>query len=408
MHVLRQAFAADLMNCDIPTRYGGRGLGLLESILLTEGLAAACSGIATSIFDNTLGYQPLLLSENEPARATYLPSLAREFRLICFATSEPTMGSDVAGLRCRAELQEDRYVLNGTKFWVTNGALADLMTVFATVDPESKHAGICAFLVERTWEGVEIGSPIPKLGQRTSNTTALHLRNVRVPRQNVLAEPGDGFVLAMKSFARTRPAIGALAVGAARTAMELAIDYAKKRRAFGTKLANFQAIQFKIAEMFQKVETARLLVWKSAWEADQGLDNNISAAIAKLYATEAAYEIVDQALQVLGGFGYTRFFPLEKLLRDTRLLRIYEGSSEIQRIVVSAHVLDAYQPVLPSLEYLPMLRGLGSAGLAGETPAWRCRACGHTHRSPTPPPACPVCFLPGGSFTRVWPPQVGG
>lgn len=180
-----------------------------------------------------------------------------------------------------------------------------------------------------------MGEPIPKMGQRCSNTAALSFHNVRVPAENVIAEPGKGFVLAMKTFSRTRPMIGAFAVGAARSAMEFAISYVKKRKAFGTKIVNFQSLQFKIAEMFQKIETARLLVHKAAWEADNLPDPTISASVAKMYATEAAWEVVDEALQILGGFGYTKMFPVEKLMRDIRLYRIYEGTSEIQRMILA-------------------------------------------------------------------------
>ena len=195
------------------------------------------------------------------------------------------------------------------------------------------------------------------------NTVGLNFKDVRVPKENVVAPPGEGFMLAMQTFARTRPAIGAFAVGTARSAMEYAIDYAKKRRAFGTKIANFQAIQHKIAEMFQKVETSRLLVWKSAWEADQGLDPTIAASIAKFYSTEAALEVANEALQIFGGYGYTKMFPIEKLLRDARLFRIYEGTSEIQRYIVSGYAMNAYQPVMPPLEELPIHREMDLATL---------------------------------------------
>ncbi|MHB9097737.1 MAG: acyl-CoA dehydrogenase family protein, partial [Syntrophales bacterium] len=319
LFLLRKAFDAGFMNSDIPVKYGGQGLGLMDAAILTEEIAAACPGVATSIFDNSLGMAPLLLGENEPLRAKYLPLIAREFKRICFATSEPTMGSDVAGMRCKAEKAGDDYILNGTKYWITNAGVADYMTVFATIDPEKQHEGIGAFLVEKDWEGVSVGKPIPKLGQRCSNTAGINFKNVRVPKENIIAEPGKGFVLAMKTFSRTRPIIGAFAVGAARSAMEFAIDYAKKRRVFATKLSNFEAIQFKIAEMYQKVETSRLLVWKGAWEADSGLDPTISASISKFYATESAMEVVNDALQIFGGYGYTRMFPIEKLLRDIRL-----------------------------------------------------------------------------------------
>lgn len=404
--VLKKAFGAGIMNTDIPQAYGGQGLGLMEAALITEEIAAACPGVATSLFDNSLGMEPLFLSDNETARKKYFPEIAKEFKLICFATSEPTMGSDVSGIRCKAEPDGDGYILNGTKFWITNGGIADYMTVFATVDPKLKHKGICAFVVEREWEGVSSGLHIPKMGQRCSNTTALNFKEVRVPKENVLAEPGKGFLLAMKTFARTRPIIGAFAVGAARSCMEFAIDYAKKRRAFGAPISNFQAIQFKLAEMYQKVETSRLLVWKAAWEADQGpekkIDPTINASISKFYATEAALEVANEALQIFAGYGYTRFFPIEKFLRDIRLFRIYEGTSEVQRTIVSGHVLNAYQPVMPALEDMPITREKtrAEAEAAGEK-VWRCRMCGYVHYGDEPPEECPYCFFPKTAFKDV-------
>ncbi|KJS32787.1 MAG: acyl-CoA dehydrogenase [Desulfatitalea sp. BRH_c12] len=408
--VIRKAYDAGLINLDIPTRYGGRGLGLVEATLCTEEMAAACSGLATSLFDNSLGMEPLLMSVNDAAKEKYLPKIAKEFKMICFATSEPTMGSDVAGMRCQADEDGGDYILNGTKYWITNGAIADYASVFATVDRKAKHAGICAFLVEMNWPGVTVGRTIPKMGQRCSNTVGIHFENVRVPKENVLAPPGEGFVLAMRTFARTRPTIGAFGVGAARSALEYALDYAKKRRAFGMAISTFQAIQFKLAEMFQKVETARLLTWKSAWETDQGVDANLSASIAKLYATEAALEVVNEALQVFAGYGYTKMFPVEKIFRDVRLLRIYEGTSEIQRVVLASHLLTEYQPIMPPLEDLPLHREFDPldpmAAKAGQN-VWRCRICGHVHYGDHPPDVCPYCFFPPSAFKRIETPPTG-
>jgi acyl-CoA dehydrogenase len=404
IHVLEKAYAAGLINADIPKAYGGPGLGLLEGVLATEELAAVCPGLATSIFDNSLGMEPILLCDNEALKQRILPEIHRERKFICFATSEPTMGSDVSGMKCKATPEGDDFILNGTKYWITNASIADYMTVFATVDPKSLHEGICAFLVERDWEGVATGRHIPKLGQRTSNTAGIRLKNVRVPKENVIAPPGKGFVLAMKTFSRTRPSIGAFAVGAARSAMEFAIEYAKKRKAFGMKIGDFQAIQFKIAQMYQKLETSRLLVWKAAWEADRGTDPTLSASISKLYATESAFEVVDQALQILGGYGYTRFFPVEKLLRDTRLFRVYEGTSEVQQMIIAGHVMNAYQPVMPPLEDLPVPNRADFPDLDTENPgtdAWRCRMCGYVHYGDDPPEECPYCFFPSGSFKKI-------
>jgi len=207
----------------------------------------------------------------------------------------------------------------------------------------------------------------------------------------------------MKTFTRTRPAIGALAVGAARSAMEFALDYSRKRQAFGTALSGFQNTQFRLAEMYQKVETARLLTWKSAWEVDSGLDATTSSSISKMFATEAAWQVVDDAMQIVGGYGYTRMFPMEKLLRDVRLLKIYEGTSEIQRLILAGTVLGSYRPVMPPLEDLPVT---GTPD-PGEEEAkegvflWRCRVCGNVHVGSEPPEACPYCFFPGSAFKKV-------
>jgi acyl-CoA dehydrogenase len=347
--------------------------------------------------------EPLLLSKNEPLKKKYFAKILNDFKLICFATSEPTMGSDVAGIRCKAERDGEDYILNGTKYWITNGGIADYMSIFATVDAESQHEGVCAFLVEKDWKGVSVSRRIPKMGQRGSNTTGINLKDVRVPKENVMAPPGEGFVLAMQTFARTRPAIGAFAIGTARSAMEFAVDYAKKRRAFGGKIANFQAIQHKIAEMYQKVETSRLLVWKAAWEADNGQDPTISASIAKFYSSEAALEVANEALQIFGGYGYSKMFPIEKLLRDARLFSIYEGTSEIQRNIVARYVMNAYRPVMPPLEDLPIHREMDPAGLAGGQgkSAWRCRICGYVHYADEAPDVCPYCFFPKSAFKEV-------
>ena len=403
MHILHKAYDAGLINGDIPKAYGGKGYGILEGVVATEELSAACPGLATSIFDNSLGLEPLILCDNEVTKQKYLPNITRDRKFFAFATSEPTMGSDVSSLRCLAKPDGDDYILNGTKFWITNGGIADYVTVFATVDPKSTHQGICAFVVETDWEGVSAGRHMPKFGQRGSNTTAINLKNVRVPKENVIAEPGQGFLLAMRTFARTRPSIGAFAVGAARSAMEFAIDYAKKRRAFGSQIVNFQAIQFKIAEMYQKVETSRLLIWKAAWEADNGMDPTVSASVSKLYATEAAFEVVDQALQIMGGYGYTRFFPVEKLLRDTRLFRIYEGTSEVQRMILAGHALGSYQPVMPPLEDLPIHNRNDFDDVDVETASavWRCRMCGYVHFGDEPPEECPYCFFPATAFKKI-------
>ncbi len=349
LEVIKKAHEQRLLNLAIPSKYGGLGRGLLDSCLVVEEMSSACPGIATSIFDNNLGAEPIIIGGNEEQKQRILSDLVKEFKLIAFATSEPTMGSDVAGMKCKAETDGDDYILNGTKFWITNGGYADYITVFATINPELKHKGICTFIVPTDSEGVTLGKQIPKLGQRASNTVSVVLKNVRIKKENVLAKPGRGFVLAMQTFAHTRPAIGAFAVGCARSAMEYSIDYAKKRNVFDHSIDHYQAIQFKIADMFKDIEAARLLTYKAAWEADQGLDNNLSSSIAKAFASDVVMKVTTEAIQIFGGYGYLRTYPVEKLFRDAKLYQIYEGTSEIQRIVISRFAMKTYEHAMPSL-----------------------------------------------------------
>ncbi len=347
--VIKAAYNEGLLNLGIPKKYGGAGCGLLESCIVVEEISSACPGIATSVFDNNLGAEPIVIGGNEEQKERVLTDITKNFKLIAFATSEPTMGSDVAGMKCRAVEDGGDYILNGAKFWITNGGYADYVTIFATVDPEKKHKGIAAFIVPTDTEGVKLGKHIPKLGQRSSNTVSVVLKDVRIGKENVLAKPGRGFVLGMQTFAHTRPAIGAFAVGCARSAMEYSIDYAQKREVFGRTIDHYQAIQFKIAEMYKDIEAARLLTYKAAWEADQGKDNNLSSSIAKAFASDVAMKVTTEAVQIFGGYGYLRTYPVEKLFRDAKLYQIYEGTSEVQRIIISKFVMNQYKHAMPKL-----------------------------------------------------------
>ncbi len=349
MDVMKKAWEQKLLNLGIPKQYGGPGFGLLDSCLVVEETASACPGISTSMFANNLGAEPIVIGGSEEQKERVLGELVNEFKIISFATSEPSMGSDVAGMKCKAEKDGDEWILNGTKFWITNGGKADYITVFATADPEKKHRGICAFIVPTNSEGVRLGKHIPKLGQRASNTVSVGLKDVKISKENVLAKPGRGFVLAMQTFAHTRPAIGAFCVGCARSAMEYSIDYAEKREAFGKPISNYQAIQFKIADMYKDIEAARLLTHKSAWEADQGMDNNLSSSIAKAFSSDVAMKVTTEAIQIFGGYGYLRTQPVEKLFRDAKLYQIYEGTSEVQRIIISRFAMKQYEHAMPTL-----------------------------------------------------------
>ncbi len=354
LDVIKKAWEERLLNLGIPKEYGGPGYGLLDACIVVEEISSACPGIATSIFANNLGAEPIVIGGNEEQKQRILKEIINEFKLIAFATSEPTMGSDVASMKCHAEKDGDEYILNGNKFWITNGGYADYITIFATIDPEKKHKGIAAFIVDTKSEGVKLGKHIPKLGQRSSNTVSVGLKDVRIPKENILAKPGRGFVLAMQTFAHTRPAIGAFAIGCARSAMEYSIDYANKREAFGRPIGNYQVIQEKIANMYKDIEAARLLTYKAAWEADQGIDNNLSSSIAKAFASDVAMNVTTEAIQIFGGYGYLRTYPVEKLFRDAKLYQIYEGTSEIQRIVISRFVMKRYEHAMP---YLGKKRG---------------------------------------------------
>jgi len=290
--------------------------------------------------------------------------------------------------------------------FITNGDRADYLICFLVTDPENadRHRRHSMIMVETDRQGFEANHLTGKLGIRASDTAEITFNNVKVPYSNLVGPLGNGFAEAMFLFNLDRVVIAAQAVGTARGALEESIRHVKKRVAFNAPLASFQAIQFKIAEMYQKVETARLLVWKAAWEADNGSDPTITASIAKFYATEAAFEVVNEALQIFGGYGYTKMFPLEKLLRDTRLLRIYEGTSEIQRLIVSGYAMGEYQPVMPHLEDLPMLWEIDrDTAKKKDQPSWRCRMCGHVHYGQKPPNECPYCFFPKTAFKQIWP-----
>ncbi|MHA1294743.1 MAG: acyl-CoA dehydrogenase family protein, partial [Promethearchaeota archaeon] len=396
IHIIEEAWKAGLMNLDIPKKYGGNEYGFLESALVVEEFAATGPGMATSIFANDLGEEPLIMCNNEQLKEEILTDLINNFKIISFATSETVMGSDVGGMICKAEKDGNDYILNGKKYWITNGSIANYISLFANIAPKSRHKGIGAFLVRTNKDGVIIGRPIEKMGHRCSNTVVVDLEDYRVPVEDVIAEPGKGFSLAMKTFSKTRPIIGAMATGLARSALDYAIHYVKKRRAFGQKLSDFQSIQFKLAEMFQKIETARLMTMKAAWDADNKKDPLLWASMTKYYASEIALEVASESLQCFGGYGYTKYMPIEKLFRDAKLYQIYEGTTEIQKIIISRYVLGEYKPIMPPLEdvpYTPIDEEISDKlenyneiiNSKGAKKAWRCRICGHIHYGDEPP-----------------------
>lgn len=337
--VYRKAWELGLMNLNIPAEYGGSGLGLFDQCLIVEELARACAGMTTTIIANCLALEPLLLGGSPEQLKRVLPPFCAEFNLASFALTEPTGGSDAGSLRTRARRDGDGYVLDGEKCFITNAPQASLFTVFTTIDPELRHKGITTFLVPKSTEGVSIGKEEDKMGHRASSTATVRFEKVHVSAENRVGGEGDGFNLAMRTLDQTRTPIGAMATGIAQAALDYAADYSTKRQSFGKPISEHQAIQLKLADMAQAVHAARLLVWHSAWTIDRHERGTLESAIAKCYASDAAMRVADEAIQVFGGYGYMKDYPVEKLLRDAKLTQIYEGSNEIQRLVIARELL---------------------------------------------------------------------
>ena len=335
MEIMRKAWELGLSHTFIPEEHGGVGLSILGSCIAVEEVSRGCSGMTTSLISNDLGLTPILVGGSEDQIREWLAPCSEEFKVFAFCLSEPGAGSDVAGLQLHAEKDGDDYVLNGTKAWITNGGVADLYTVFATLDRSTRHAGICAFVLPRDTPGLTPGKKEDKMGQRASDTCVIHFDNVRVPSSQLLGAEGQGFKIAMATLDRTRPLIGALATGIARRALEESLAYAAERKAFGQPIGEFQAVQFMLADMAKDIEAGRLLTHQSAWMLDQGRPASKQSSMAKCFATDSAMRATVDAVQIFGGNGYTKEYPVEKLMRDAKLMQIYEGTNQIQRIVIA-------------------------------------------------------------------------
>ncbi len=331
-----EAWKIGLVNPTLPSEYGGPGLSDLDSVLVTEELSYGCSGIQTSITANTLGLTPIKLAGSEEQKKKYLGWLMSEPTHVSYATTEPGAGSDVAGMQCRALKQADgSYVLTGTKAWITNANHSAFYVVFATENPELRHKGIGAFIVHRDAKGFSVGKHEDKLGQRASDTAQIMLDGVHVPAAQVLAPPGQGFKLAMETFNQTRPDIGGIACGIMKRCIDECVAYAKERKTFGKPISEHQLVAAMIAEMAIRYHATRLLVHKAAWSLDKGIRDPLTSACAKAYGADAAMASATDAVQVFGGNGYVKEYPVEKLMRDAKILQIYEGTAQVQRIVIA-------------------------------------------------------------------------
>jgi butyryl-CoA dehydrogenase len=337
-----QAGELGLAGVTVPEEYGGSGMDSISYCLVIEEISRVCasSGVIVSV-NNSLVCDPLLAFASEEQKRDFLTPLASGAKLGCFALTEPGAGSDAAALRTRAERDGDDYILNGNKVFITNGTHAELALVFATVDPGKKHKGIACFVVAADTPGYHRGGHEYKLGVNASGTTELAFTNLRVPASQRIGEEGEGFKIAMATLDGGRVGISAQAVGIAQGAFEEAMAYAQEREQFGRPIADFQAIQFYLADMATELDAARLLTWKAAWAKDLGRRYGLEAAQAKLFSSQMAQRVTNLALQIHGGYGYTKEYNVERYFRDARITEIYEGTSEIQKLVIARAVLEA-------------------------------------------------------------------
>ncbi len=335
--IIAKARSMGFVNLLIPTEYGGVGLSNLDASIVIEELAWGCAGVTTSIVANDLALTPIVLGGTPAQKERFVAPLVDRYASFCL--SEPGAGSDVAGMSTKAERVPGGYKITGNKQWITNGGFASQYTVFATLDRTLKHSGVTCFAVPADLPGVSHGHHEDKLGQRASNTTTVSFDGVFVPEENRIGAEGEGFKIAMKTLDVTRPCTAMIAVGIARRAFECALQYAKDRKQFGKSIAEFQGIQFMLADMATEIEASRLLTYKSARLLDAKAKSSLASSMSKRFAADTAMKVTTDAVQIYGGYGYTKEYPVEKLMRDAKLMQIYEGTSQIQRVVIARELL---------------------------------------------------------------------
>lgn len=337
--IFKKAWELGLINTCIPAEYGGTGFSALDGVVISEALAYGCMGMNTSFMANDLALLPIVIGGSDEQKKKFLQPFTEEFRIASFCLTEPGNGSDAAGIKTSLKDGGDHWILNGEKMWITNAGHADLFVVYATINPELKHKGITAVVVDAKTAGIELGKKEDKMGHRSSDTRGIRFNNVKVPKENTLGKAGEGWAIAMSTLDHSRPLVASSALGGAQRAMELCINYSKERVQFGVPIAKHQAIQFMIAEMGMKIEAARLLTYKAAWMCDKGEKNSQIASYAKAFASDSCMQITTDAVQIYGGYGYSKEYPVEKLMRDAKLIQIYEGTSQIQRLVMARELL---------------------------------------------------------------------
>ena len=336
--ILEKAWELGLMNSHVPEAYGGPGVSYLEGCLIEEELCWGCSGIGTSIGANGLATAPLGLGGSEELKEKYFGMLTESPIFASFCLTEPDAGSDVSGMRTTAVRKGDKWVINGSKCFITNGGYASFFTVYAKTDKDKGHRGISCFIVPKD-DTVTVDKKEDKMGQRASNTATITFNDTEIPLDHLVGEENKGFKLAMMTLDRTRPGVAAMATGIARAAFEFATAYSKERVQFGVPIAMHQGIQFLIADMATKVHLSRLAAWQSAVLLDQGKRNTLESSHAKRFAADSAMEVTTDAVQVYGGYGFIKDYPVEKLMRDAKIMQLYEGTSQIQRLVIARETL---------------------------------------------------------------------
>ncbi len=336
--IIDKAHEVGLMNTHLPEEYGGPGLDYLDGCIIEEELSWGCSGVQTSLGANGLASAPVMLGGSEEVKREFAEDLIASPKLASFCLTEPDAGSDVSGMRTRAVRKGDKYLLNGSKCFITNGSYADWFVVYAKTDPEAGHRGISAFLVRKD-DTVIVDKKEDKMGQRASNTATITFNETEIDARYLLGEENRGFKLAMMVLDRTRPGVAAMATGISRAAFELATAYSKERVQFGVPIAMHQAIQFMIADMATKVHLSRLATWNSAVLLDQGRRNTLESSHAKRFAADSAMEVTTDAVQIYGGYGFIKEYKVEKLMRDAKIMQLYEGTSQIQRLVIARETL---------------------------------------------------------------------
>ncbi len=338
--IVKKAYEEGIMNGPMPKEYGGNGFSLFEGALASEELGYGCIGIGISIDANTLALTPLFLAASDEQKKKWFGRIVEEKAVAGYCLTEPNAGSDVQGIKTTAIRKGDKYIINGHKRFITNAEVSSVLTVFALVDPERGSRSLSAILVPTDSPGIEIKPHMQKMGQKASVQNEIIFRDVEVPVENLIGKEGLGFVIAMKTFDRTRTGVAALAVGAARRAFVTSRDWAKNRIQFGKPISAQQAIAFMLAEMATKVDSARLMTWRAAYEYDSGVKNpGLSSAMAKYWATDLAMEVATDAVQVMAGDGYSYDYDVEKIMRDVKLTQIYEGTNQVQRLVISKSIL---------------------------------------------------------------------